>query len=546
MERRSGHGDATNRNAPDPANGEGFALESDGNRAARGAALGRPILPRALVAAGILLAAAATLAASAGLASFGLGLRPLWGWWYPVLLGLCACSGALALRSVLLLVPRLGEGGAGLVPAHLRLFLSATVLTLLVHSLALQPFRAPVALATVSLAGGVFAALCLWIAAHGGWRGSLGRTLDLLVFSLSVTLLALELGLGVLAAQITHPLLTGVVGDSRAHLAASRMQPGMVRFRFPVNSRGDYDHEWNGRSAGRRLVVTIGDSFSAGVVPQPLHFTSVAERLLEDTDVYNMGAPGIGLPEYLLLLVEEALPMEPDLVVVNVFIGNDLLFRPYTPKDSPRWRAWMDADELVLARCLRRLSALSQERRRLAGGPVGDIQGVAEHGEFVLTPEAAHAAFPFTLDPALERATFSEDFFQRMQAQRAAVCRTDRPLFTDALAVLDLIRSVARDVPLALLVIADEFQVQEDQWLQVTSANPDLPLERFVPQTVLREWCAANGVGWIDPTDALLAVPPGADGRRPVYHLRDTHWNALGNRIAGEALAAFVRDRLAR
>jgi len=32
------------------------------------------------------------------------------------------------------------------------------------------------------------------------------------------------------------------------------------------------------------------------------------------------------------------------------------------------------------------------------------------------------------------------------------------------------------------------------------------------------------------------------DGR--TYHLRDTHWNAHGNRIAGKQVADFLLDRL--
>ena len=38
----------------------------------------------------------------------------------------------------------------------------------------------------------------------------------------------------------------------------------------------------------------------------------------------------------------------------------------------------------------------------------------------------------------------------------------------------------------------------------------------------------------------MRAVPKEADGRRHLYHLRDTHWNARGNELAGEALAKFV------
>lgn len=41
----------------------------------------------------------------------------------------------------------------------------------------------------------------------------------------------------------------------------------------------------------------------------------------------------------------------------------------------------------------------------------------------------------------------------------------------------------------------------------------------------------------------LRAAPPWEDGRRHVYHLRDTHWNARGNRIAGEELARFLERR---
>jgi hypothetical protein len=42
----------------------------------------------------------------------------------------------------------------------------------------------------------------------------------------------------------------------------------------------------------------------------------------------------------------------------------------------------------------------------------------------------------------------------------------------------------------------------------------------------------------------MLAEPPLEDGNRHLYHLRDTHWNARGNRLAGEALAEFLAPRL--
>ena len=38
------------------------------------------------------------------------------------------------------------------------------------------------------------------------------------------------------------------------------------------------------------------------------------------------------------------------------------------------------------------------------------------------------------------------------------------------------------------------------------------------------------------------AVPPLTDGWRHVYHLRDTHFNVRGNRVAGEALAQALAE----
>ena len=37
------------------------------------------------------------------------------------------------------------------------------------------------------------------------------------------------------------------------------------------------------------------------------------------------------------------------------------------------------------------------------------------------------------------------------------------------------------------------------------------------------------------------AVEPLPDGRRHLYQLRDTHFNARGNQVAGQELAAFLR-----
>lgn len=52
-----------------------------------------------------------------------------------------------------------------------------------------------------------------------------------------------------------------------------------------------------------------------------------------------MGLPGTGPVDYLHLLVKEALPLEPDLVVIALYVGNDVVSQE---RSAPPDR-WYDA-----------------------------------------------------------------------------------------------------------------------------------------------------------------------------------------------------------
>ena len=82
----------------------------------------------------------------------------------------------------------------------------------------------------------------------------------------------------------------------------------------------------------------MGDSFAHSIVPYSRTFATIAERGLEQAlpnsysriAVHNLGVPAIGMPQYAYLLNEEVLALLPTLVVLAVFIGNDIAppFRP--------------------------------------------------------------------------------------------------------------------------------------------------------------------------------------------------------------------------
>jgi len=441
-----------------------------------------------------------------------------------------------------------GRRAAGPSPAALRLFFCVVVLFLFVHALSLQPYRPLVATLAAGMAAGAYslAALVRPLAARAA------RTLrpaDLLLTSACVALLGSEGGLRALHAFRPQSLLASSDQGAMRFIAAKIGRAGESRLGFPLNSRGHYDHELGAREPGKRLVVAIADSFGLGVVPLPLHFTSVAEDELGGRgvcEVYNMGVPGVGPPEYVELLTHEALLLRPDLVVVCLFVGNDLVFgRPFDEPPEPG--AWaLDRERSLLALLVTRVRRVAAERARAAaeGAGAGHIQGSdAELDEVVDTVEEARAAFPWVVDPSLERASFSERGFSDIERSRAHnVCRADRALGPALFQEMEKMIAAAGETPLAFLLIPDEFQVEDDVWAVVSGGGETM--DRFLPQRRLGDWCAGRGVDLIDPLDEFLAAEPLADGRRHLYQARDTHWNARGNRIGGEALARYVRDRL--
>jgi hypothetical protein len=363
------------------------------------------------------------------------------------------------------------------------------------------------------------------------------RAADVAIFSLCASLLLAELGLRALAAVHPLPILARAGDGPRQTIARFRCAPGTVRFGFACNARGFYDDDLRSIPDDQRWIAAIGDSFSLGAVPHAFHYTSVAEREL-GIPIDNIGVAGIGPPEYLSLLVEEALPRGPDAIVIALFVGNDLVFESAAAARPHRWlRSWLERERVLLAVVPRRLSRLAGEREAAQALAPGEVFGAA--------PDSAAQGqdLPWLDDPAREPPGLSSEAFLRLETARALdVCAGDPPSLPEVFALLREARRIASPTPLRVLLIPDEFQVEDELWAAV-QRRAGRPLERDRPQRVLGAWLEREAIAHLDLLPHLRAVTPLADGRRHVYHLRDTHFNARGNRVAGEALAEFLAGR---
>jgi hypothetical protein len=359
------------------------------------------------------------------------------------------------------------------------------------------------------------------------------RRVSLLLLAIALALLGGELALRAAARLCPNPLLTRRTATASQRLAAHRFAPHQLHFGVPTNALGFYDAEFAPPSPARRpAVAVVGDSFSASFVPLSCHYTTVAERGLDGVDFWNVGWPALGPAEYRALLEEFVLPLRPDAVIVSLFLGNDLAETvPWTGFDRAL-ADWFDRGNVLLCEVPRRLLAAARGVER-------DQPDAFRYGDLAAAQSWLH-------DPAREPGTFVPQEFLRLEVERARVFCDPEPRRWDAFAAeLLALRLAAGPRPFAFVLIPDECMVEDALWARVQDAN-GAPLSRHALRLRLIEWCRQQAIPCLDLWPALTAVPPLADGDRHLYLLRDTHWNARGNEVAGRALAPFAAQLLRR
>jgi hypothetical protein len=365
--------------------------------------------------------------------------------------------------------------------------------------------------------------------------------IDLACMNLAVLAIGLELALRTVALWAPSPLLAEDSTDAKGWLAANKLVPGTSRFGFRVNSHGFYDDEFHENQGC--LVAAVGDSFTVGIVPHEFHFATVAERAL-GCPIDAIGVLAVGPEEYALLERDEALPLHPDVVLVDLFVGNDLVDN-LRGRDHFRgaMRHWLDRHNLLLYEVPRRLAILARERHRRGGRPRA------------LEPPLAAApgrdellrALPWLADPAAEAPSMSHEAYLALETRHGReICGGgDEPYYRRFWEILDQMRAAARPRTLAVLVIPDELQVEDPLWRAV-SARAGVPLDRDRAQRILAAGLEQRGIPHLDLLPTLRAQPAGPDGMRHLFHRDDTHLNARGNAVTGAALAAFLRPLLPR
>lgn len=151
----------------------------------------------------------------------------------------------------------------------------------------------------------------------------------LLGFSLGFALLAAELAVRLVRPQAVMTVSRGLYQPDPPR--RYRIAPG---FRGSISNQVEYDTEVSTNSLGLRgpeagpkrglRVLALGDSFTFGVGAEQEETWPARLAKILGAEVLNAGAPGFGVPDAVAWYERYGVKLDPDVVVLAVFLANDL------------------------------------------------------------------------------------------------------------------------------------------------------------------------------------------------------------------------------
>ncbi|NET28394.1 MAG: hypothetical protein F6K01_24380 [Okeania sp. SIO1I7] len=313
----------------------------------------------------------------------------------------------------------------------------------------------------------------------------------------------------------------------------------------------------------RLLVVSDSFNWAGG---KEGNYTALLEKKFENyygkqqVDVINVGYPGTHTGEQLAMLKKYGLQYNPDLVVLGFFVGND-----FRDADPERKRIIVNGiyididkeDELIIfgypiigrSRLLMFLQQKYQVYQELQRAKQDSAQ---------LSSSSLVASLNLASAPIIERekspGILSEKAFLRVEKSRLKFCkirdlfegkRDDNInyIFQSISEMQKLLQS--RNIDFIVAIYPDEYQVNDELLNDIFAEYDDLKRESYnvtCQQEILIKFLEANGIPYIEMLDKFRIEQK----NRPLYLLREPHWNSAGNLLAADILFDYLKKEEVR
>lgn len=387
------------------------------------------------------------------------------------------------------------------------------------------------------------------------WR-SIFATSVILLISVVFSVIILEFGTRLLPnappklikeTNIPHPrrIFMRIPNDKDIYHIENQ-DKSSIDIPFTTNHLALCDREYGPKASDEFRIVMIGDSYIEGLAqPEPERITRQIEQQLNSAHlpqkitVINAGIGGYGPWQERDLLQELGFTFEPDLVILQLFMGNDIentlaksgkLLQSYQPLAQAflaRFRYQelgpVRADKWLYAHSAlyRRSSTISQKPSLIA-----DM-----FNTFRFLPPCRIPSPPrsigrnCTLEPNLcEWYPDLEDGWAQMKDDIRGIrldCKERGIGF------------IVFDIPCQQIIIDSDWQVVMD----TSTSTPNL-YDRDKCEHLVDAFCREEGIPFIP----LIAPLRNQSNREELYHHFDGHLTSRGARISAETIAQFLLD----
>jgi hypothetical protein len=312
------------------------------------------------------------------------------------------------------------------------------------------------------------------------------------------------------------------------------------------NSQGFKDRERTVENPDHHLrLVALGDSFVWGSgVRYEQGFVAMMETLLQrevlNAEIVNLGVPGWAPPEEFHLLQTYGVQLQPDLVLLNFFVGNDIIRRRGAQVEQP---IMMVAGQSYYVHANGNWvhDHFGPERWFL----YHDIKYVLTVG--ALRMQHAFAGTPSTSGMETSPLGRSREWYLQELESRSEIYLKLWPQSIDASwnhtrATMQRMVHYLRDrnIPLAVILIPDQVQVDpqlREELITAFSLRGEL-YDFGKPQALFHVWCGENDVPCIDLREVFASEGKPSD----LFLLNDMHWSVAGHTHAAETVYAQLQS----
>jgi len=144
--------------------------------------------------------------------------------------------------------------------------------------------------------------------------------------------------------QLTYIQQKSPIDDSlpeiTKYLRKSNLEEDSILINYlkhPINKEGFRSIEFKKHEGtSKKRILLIGDSFTWGMSSNPIYKSFADNLLARGYLVYNTGIPGTDPAQYAAIAKKYIPILEPDLVIVNFYVGNDFMsYERVVEKDKP-------------------------------------------------------------------------------------------------------------------------------------------------------------------------------------------------------------------